>query len=87
MVIGVEFGDFAASKDVSGLFHAGQHRGFAGEDGNFAEVERGVTDGFDDGVAHVANDNCEGWHGEEGPENEECFAGVGEGFVVAITDC
>lgn len=84
-------GDEIASAAVGGfggeLLDAGAGGAlFAREEGDFPQVEGCVADGFDDGVAHVGDEDCEGGHCQQGPEDEERFAAVGEGFVVAVAD-
>lgn len=58
-----------------------------GEDGPVGEGEGAALEGGDDGVAHVGDEDRHCGHGDERPDYEEGFSGVGGGREVAVADC
>lgn len=55
-------------------------------DGPVGEGEGAAVDGGDDGVAHLEDEEGRDGDGEEGPEDEEGFAGGGFGGEIAVAD-
>ncbi|TKW56786.1 hypothetical protein CTA1_6883 [Colletotrichum tanaceti] len=58
----------------------------AWQDRDVAQLEGGVADGLDDGVAGVGDHDGHGRQGQQGPEDEEGLAGVGDRGAVAVAD-
>lgn len=42
-----------------------------------------VSDDLDDGVAHVRDQNSQGWNGQQGPEDEEGLSRIGLGKEIS----
>ena len=61
------------------------HAGFR-QDGPIREFECSALEGRDDRVAHVADEDCHGGHGDEGPDDEEGFACVGSRREVTVAN-
>ena len=61
------------------------HTGF-GQHGPVGQFEGAALERGDDGIAHVADEDCHGRHGDQGPNDEKWFASVGRRREVTISD-
>ena len=48
-----------------------------GQHGPVGQLEGAALERGNNGIAHVADEDRHCWHGDQGPNDEEWFAGVG----------